>query len=631
MVRGIFIVTAIVVAIAVVAIVSATAGYWFANTNRGNIAAAPEIVVVQVTPLPTYTPYPTATPAPTYTPYPTATPAPTHTPQPTAAPPPTYTPYPTTTPTQARPTYTPRPHPTATPANATVLSNVHSTENTLWLDYQHPTLAQGIANLRWAKDGLTDSERTLIDQILYIAVQDATVAHETIAQPFLQHSFETHDLHLVSAVYDLLYDDGVDNLRNTEIWQNRRVTDEWAPVVAAVAATASDDAHREYLDENRSTIENHKTPTALNPNLRISVIRKENDAARSDTVSIIQEAIDGVETVMGAPLPTDHVIAIFDERAVTEGYSGINHGFVIASTRETEDRSRERRFSHFAHEAAHYWWYGNEDWLDEGLAETIAATASLANGYNTAAQPNKRRDCVASNLSEIGDSDQTTAQFYCNYYLGEKLFRALQDTMSATEFREGLQEIYATSQRKHKELRYYRAGIIEVRRAFNQHSTIVNRYWNGDINTPETRDPDDQLNFTTHNAVRWTEKPTYRNGVVSFSGTLAGDATLVTKTISEAQQFGVYANFSIHRDDGEFLGSVLPPLTDGSYWNLTEPADVVAPTYEIHEKTFTIVFHWPDSAGDFRDKHITVWGYNNPERTPTVNDSVDPLGQSTIR
>ena len=240
MARGIFIASAIVVAIAVVAIVSATAGYWFANANRGNITAAPEIVVVQVTPLPTYTPYPTFTPGPTYTPYPTVALAPTYAPQPTAtaAPLPTHTPYPTSTPTHARPTYTPRPRPTATPANTTVLSNVHSTENTLWLDYQHPALAQGIANLRWAKDGLTDSERTLIDEILYIAVEDITVAREIISQPFLLHSYETHDLHLVSAVYDLLYYDGADNLRDTEIWQNRGVTDEWAPVVAAVAATA---------------------------------------------------------------------------------------------------------------------------------------------------------------------------------------------------------------------------------------------------------------------------------------------------------------------------------------------------------------------------------------------------------
>lgn len=203
--------------------------------------------------------------------------------------------------------------------------------------------------------------------------------------------------------------------------------------------------------------------------------------------------------------------------------------------------------------------------------------------------------------------------------------------MSETEFREALQAIYSTSQHKRKELRYYDAGIIEVRREFGEHLSIVNRYWSGDINTPETQDPDDQLNFTSHNAVRWTEKPTYRNGVVSFSGTLAGDATLVTRTVSEAQQFGDYANFTVNDANGDFLGSILPPLTDGSYWNLIDPADAVAAIYEIYEKTFTISFHWPDSAGDFRDKHITVWGYNNSERTPTVNDSVDPLGQSTIR
>lgn len=226
-------------------------------------------------------------------------------------------------------------------------------------------MAKEIANLRWVGDGLTDPERNLIDEILNIAVEDIAVAAEAIAQPSLQSSYETHDSHLIYAINSLIYDDTLDYLRETEIWQKRRITDEWAPVVAATATTASSTAHREYLDENRITIENREVPTIRNPNLRVSIIRKDSDAARSDTMEIVQEAIDSIETVMGVPLPTDHVIIIFDERAVTSGFAGVNHGFAIASTPETEDRGRERRFSHFAHEAAHYWWFGNKDWLDE--------------------------------------------------------------------------------------------------------------------------------------------------------------------------------------------------------------------------------------------------------------------------
>lgn len=617
------IITSLVITAMVLA--SATAGYWFANSRQENSAGSETASVVLATPrpLPTYTPYPTYTLVPTYTPFPTQTVAAT----------PTFTPYPTSTPasTPTQPTYTPRPKPTATAVLAFRLSNLHNNENTRWLDHQLPELAEAIATLPWVEDGLTDAERTLINEISHVAVADAQVAREMISQPFLQQSYQTHDLHLVNAITSLLYEERVDDLRHTEIWQRRSVTDSWAPAAAAVAAVASPNAYRNYLDERKFTIGNHEVPTALNHDLRVSIIRKEGDAARSETAAIVQEAIDSIEKVMGAPLPTDHVIIIFDEQAVITGYAGTHHGFAIASAPQTEDESRERLFSHIAHEAAHYWWSGNEDWLDEGLADTIAASASAANGYEVAAQPNRRRNCAARNLSEIGDAGENAEQFHCNYYLGEKLFRALQDTVPANEFREALQEIYSTSRRKHEELQLYRAGIIEVRRAFGDHSTIVNRYWNGDVNTPETQGPDDQLNFTSHLVVRWTQKPAYLNGVVSFSGTLAGDATLATRTVAEAQEFSGYANFTVNDANGDFLGSILPPLTGGSYWHLEDPADAVAATYEIYEKTFTIAFQWPDSAGDFRDKHVTIWGYNNTERVPEINDGADPLGQSMIR
>ena len=517
-----------------------------------------------------------------------------------------------------------------TPIPTSQLSSLHSTENTSWLDHQLPELAAEIANLHWVADGLADAERTLIDEILYIAVKDATVARETVVQPFLQHSYETHDLHLVDAVNSLLYDERVDDLRKMEIWQRRAVTDSWAPAVVAVAATASPNAYREYLEERKFTIANQEIPTTLNPNLRISIVRKEGYTARFDTPEVVRQAIDSIETVMGVPIPTDHVIITFDERAVVSGYAGTNHGFAIGSTPKTEGGSRERLFSHMAHEAAHYWWSGNEDWFDEGLADTIAAIASLTKGYDVVAQSNRRNNCRALNLSEIGDTGQNLDQFHCNYYLGEGLFRALHDTMTATEFQQALREMYTTSQRRHQELRYYRAGIIDVRRAFSEYSANVNRYWSGDVNTLEARDPDDQLDFTSHQVVRWTQKPTYLNGVISFSGTLTGDAELATGTLAEAQEGG-YANFTVNDADGDYLGSILPRLTGGSYWRLENPADAVAATYEVYEKTFTIAFQWPDSAGDFRDKHVTVWGYNNTERAPTINDTVDPLGQSMIR
>ena len=235
-----------------------------------------------------------------------------------------------------------------------------------------------------------------------------------------------------------------------------------------------------------------------------------------------------------------------------------------------------------------------------------------------------------SHFSRFNHYDFCWLRPYCNYYLGERLFRSLQDSMTGRDFQASLQTLYRISNSKQQDDFSYEPGIAEVHQAFPEHTDKVNSYWSGNVNAPETWDPDDRLNFTSHNVVRWTQKPTYRNGIVSFSGTLAGEATLAKKTIREAREGG-YGNFTIHDASGDYLGGILPPLAGRSYWNLENPADVVATTFEIYEKTFTIAFHWPSSAGDFRDKHITIWGYNNTQRTPTISRNTDPLGQSMIR
>ena len=615
-------------------------------------------------------PTPTAQPAvasaavsPTATPAPAATPAraalsvavtPTAAPTATLAP---TIPVPTATP---RPTFTPRP--TATP-RPTLLP--HNTQNMRWVRQSHPDLYDAIAGLPWVQDGLNDADKDAIDQVLYMAASDALSAADAIvkfpwlndtvtdaeqsvlkslrsvayrsadtadaivAMPFLQ-TVDESTLHALRAINDILYTGNESALVGSRIYQSG-ITNEWAPVVAAAGTVAAPDAVAEYLN-GQIAIHQERYDTDYTTDLTVTIVRPAGNAAGGTSPDLAARAVRLAENIMRMPLPTDNVIVVVDDRSGTGNFFGVNHGFAIGIKQKAETSSPERLLNLLVHEVAHYWWRGNADWIDEGIADTIAATASAQQGHTAAASPNRRRNCIAVNIGDIGDAPRDGDQFRCNYYLGEKLFRELQENTTRADFVGALQQLYQLSQEQPtpQNRDEYRAGIAQVRQAFPNHAAIIDRHYSGDLNAPHRWDPDDNLTFTTHNAVVWQQKPTYRNGIVRFEGYLQGSATL-SQSDYESARSGGSPSFSINDSNGQWLGSILIRLDGNRSWNLDDPGDVVADYYAISKNAFAISFQWPDALGDYADKHITIWGYNNAERTPTITRYADPLGKSTVR
>ena len=546
---------------------------------------------------------------------------------------------PTSTP--PRPTATIPLKPTVTPAALSAvagssLAALHPTQNTRWVSQMHPALRDTILGLAWVGDGLTESEKETVDELLYVAVRDVGIAKDLVDMPFMQ-THETADKQALDGINRIIRDGLASNLTRTATYRSG-ITDEKTPLVAAAATTESGNAIAEYLDGGNLTLKTTQQSTERTDNLTISIVRLLGGAnPNTKTTEMIQQAVELTEAFMDLPLPTDHVIVVFDNRAVWGGYFGTNHNFAIGIKQNadpgTDNYKADQLQNSLHHEVAHYWWHGNADWIDEGMADTIAATASLAQGMPVQAKPNRRKDCTARNLSEIGRSTRArTSQFYCNYYLGEKLFRELQDNMSADAFTAAAQNLYWTSRKKPspRSRQQVRADIAEVRNVFSARSDIVEYHWSGDVNAPHRWDPDDSLTFTSHDAIEWKQKPTYSNGTVSFSGELRGHATLSARTLQDARKGGT-SNFTINDSDGNYLGSVLPQLTGGRYWSLDSPGDVVAGEYELSGSEFSVQFQWPGGIGTYADKHITVWGFNNANRTPEYNTRADPLGQSTVR
>lgn len=265
------------------------------------------------------------------------------------------------------------------------------------------------------------------------------------------------------------------------------------------------------------------------------------------------------------------------------------------------------------------------------MANTIAAMASLNQGESWPARPERRGDCTAQNISSLGHARHGHVQFHCNYYLGERLFRDLQGRMKHSEFIASIQRLlrYSLEKPQPESLEGYRAGIEEVRRAFPEWREIIEVHYSGDLNAPYRWDPDDAIDSLHHDAVIWMQKPIYEGGFVSFSGRLTGNASLVSRSVSEAQRGGLAA-FSIS-EGREVIGSILPKLPAGRSWTLDDPGDTVADVFELDGNSFSVRFRWPAAAGGPAGKRIIVWGYADASRRPAWGDGADSLGTSMIR
>ena len=111
----------------------------------------------------------TPTPSPDLTSTPSATPSPEPMPAPTPTPVPAPTPVPLPTPSQTPPptqTPVPTPTPTPTPLYDAVWSGL---SNARWLEQNHPDAAFAITSLAWVADGIEDTERDVVQNMVYIS------------------------------------------------------------------------------------------------------------------------------------------------------------------------------------------------------------------------------------------------------------------------------------------------------------------------------------------------------------------------------------------------------------------------------------------------------------------------------
>ena len=187
--------------------------------------------------------------------------------------------------------------------------------------------------------------------------------------------------------------------------------------------------------------------------------------------------------------PADETCRIyFFANATSPGYAGTNYGsnIVIQQQYDVDDGSNEANYlpATIAHEVAHYYWSGNSDWIDEGMAnllETKAEHARTGKQIAATTQPCSAFDNIAQ--LDRAKLSLETPDYTCNYALGERLFIELLDALGSSAFSNALQNLYLESTVEDSNpTAGTKVGIKEIRRLFGKTAggaTVIRRWYDG--------------------------------------------------------------------------------------------------------------------------------------------------------
>ena len=505
-----------------------------------------------------------------------------------------------------------------------------------YLDTPNPANLYAALNIPWVQDDMSETEYDIIYWLGTLDSDDPDVVFQLLSMPFLI-SPDTTDALAIQGMETLADEDRLAALTDHSMFQDG-ITDDETTLIAAVGTIR--DAHeiQRVLDPGGAAIETVSFGTELTPHLKISIVRTDNQS-RPGTIEATRDLIQFVENTTGLALPVDHVIIMLDENAVIDKYAGTNYGFAFSYLPKyevTQQGTREWRRLQlgFVHEAAHYFWSGNEDWIDEGLADLYEYRFGLQLGLSHGQLQNMRKGCEAHDLEMLSEWDPDSSErdrYHCAYYLGQLFFQHLFASMDAETFAASLREYYRLSlEAQEGDLT---PGIAEVRKAFAGQDAIIDRHWSGKLNAPENRGFDEGYEYTSHNLIQWTRYPTYENGVVTFEGIFLNGAEPSFRLPRPPGPH--YSTFYLRTaEDRKHVGSILEPLSGNRTWPLDDPGDVVADTYLMDDasNTFTVTFDFPEGLeGNPSDYVVRVMGFQNSDREATIGENIDLLGYARIR
>ncbi len=354
----------------------------------------------------------------------------------------------------------------------------------------------------WAQDAITADEAEIIRRLFFIVWYDTdfpppsqviaavnVAASRVLGMPFLDRVESTDALAVSSLerIEDVSKADFLQVMSRPTLSDG--ITDEEAKIVLLLGATYQygDRALVDtLLDPTQITVEERAIRLPRSGEMDLAIIRPAPGAARS--MNLLEYSVQSIEEFMGLPFPTNHVAVLFDEEAILEGAAGVNFGthVTMLSEYDVDDGSHDANFlpSLTAHEVAHYYWRGNETWIDEGGATFMEfAVEKARTGRGLIAD---RYPCpYVSSIAEVValDPEQLSPADTCNYSLGERVFLDLYRNLGDAIFRQGFSRLYQMRQVLDEYLWPTYLDISHVRDAFQPlapaATAIINRWYDG--------------------------------------------------------------------------------------------------------------------------------------------------------
>ena len=191
-------------------------------------------------------------------------------------------------------------------------------------------------------------------------------------------------------------------------------------------------------------------------------------------MDLLEHSVRTIEEFMGEEFPVRFAGILFKDAVhAPDGAAGTNFGNVITQLPEydVDDDSPDANFlpGLTAHEIAHFYWVGDEDWIDEGAAtfmefivENARTGAPLVADHYPCPFFDTLGELDRANPRNPGNGGPWP-EFRCNYSMGERLFLDLYRTLGREQFRQGFRNLYLAS----KERSVY-AGIEEVETTFKK-------------------------------------------------------------------------------------------------------------------------------------------------------------------
>ena len=367
-------------------------------------------------------------------------------------------------------------------AENTSLTSITDLQNAKWLQRYHPETAERVAQLPWVRDGLNaQEEETILDDLLQILTTQSRsgvimlsgrvnkTVDSILDMPFIQ-SISPGDAMAIQSLGNIAHGD---TARLKTILKHPTfaggITDEWTPIIAALRGPHENDPSLipVLLDPRKTTIESRNIELPITGIVELHLIRMGSDR-NPETMDSLEAIVKNLEFFMHLPLPVQ-MVSVLVADSIIPSASGNNFGTGI-TIRPEHESDEERLTDILAHEVAHYYWSGNEEWIDEGMSELIT-------GYNrwvTTGVPMTASKYPCPHFSNIQQLERAKPRkgedsFSCNYTLGERVFLDLWMELGDVPFRSG-------AQRLHEQTLAGDAGVEEVRAAFNKPETVERWY-----------------------------------------------------------------------------------------------------------------------------------------------------------